>query len=68
MQRKMQRCQRKSSGIAFPKMLTSLFNGFADWSFLLTSPVWLAMTVFQLWMLVHAIRNREWIWAFFIFI
>jgi hypothetical protein len=64
----MQRCQRKSSGIAFPKMLTSLFNGFADWGFLLTSPVWLAMTVFQLWMLVHAIRNREWIWAFFIFI
>jgi len=35
---------------------------------LLTSPLWLAMTVFQVWMLVHALRNREWLWAFFIFI
>ncbi len=37
-------------------------------SFLLTSPVWLAVTVFQVWMLVHALRRREWLWAFFIFI
>ena len=35
---------------------------------LLTSPVLLALTVFQLWMLIHALRNREWIWALFIFI
>ena len=35
---------------------------------LLTSPVWLALTVFQIWMLIHAIRNREWLWVFFIFI
>ena len=49
-------------------MFTSLFHRFGDWSFLLTNPVWLAMTVFQLWMLVHALRNREWIWACFIFI
>ena len=49
-------------------MFTSLFHRFGDRSFLLTNPVWLAMTVFQLWMLVHALRNREWIWACFIFI
>jgi len=49
-------------------MFTSLFHRFGDWSFLLTNPVWLAVTVFQLWMLVHALRNREWIWALFIFI
>jgi hypothetical protein len=49
-------------------MFASLFNILGDWSYLLTSPVWLAMTGFQLWMLVHALRNREWLWAFFIFI
>jgi hypothetical protein len=49
-------------------MFTSLISRLEDWSFLLTSPVWLAITVFQIWMLIHAIRNREWIWAVFIFI
>ena len=49
-------------------MLASLINRIGDWSFLLTNPVWLAMTVFQIFMLVHALRNREWLWAFFIFI
>ena len=49
-------------------MFASLFNLIAGWSFLLTNPVWLAVTVFQLWMLIHALRNREWIWALFIFI
>ena len=50
------------------EMFASLLNLFGDWSYLLTSPVWLAITVFQVWMLVHALRNREWIWAVFIFI
>jgi hypothetical protein len=49
-------------------MFASLINLIADWNFLLFNPLWLAMTVFQIWMLVHAIRNREWLWAFFIFI
>jgi hypothetical protein len=49
-------------------VLASLFNDIANWDYLLTSPLWLALTVFQIWMLVHALRNREWIWAFFIFI
>lgn len=46
--------------------LLSLFGG--NWLPLLTSPFWLAVTAFQIWMLVHALRNREWIWAVFIFI
>ncbi len=49
-------------------MLASLFSRFESLGFLLTNPVWLAMTVFQIWMLVHALRSREWLWAFFIFI
>jgi len=58
-------CQRKASGIAFAAMLTSLFESLG---YLVHSPVMLAMMVFQIWMLVHALRNREWVWAFFIFI
>ena len=49
-------------------MFASLLTDFTAWSYLLTSPVWLVMTAFQIWMFVHAIRNREWIWALFIFI
>ena len=48
-------------------MFASLLTGFADGNFLLASPVWLAVTVFQVWMLVDAIRQREWIWVLFIF-
>ena len=47
-------------------MFASLLTNFADGNFLLSSPVWLAVTVFQVWMLVDAIRQREWIWALFI--
>lgn len=49
-------------------MVASLLNFIGDWSFLLTNPVYLAVTAFQLWMLVHALQNREWLWAFIIFI
>lgn len=34
---------------------------------LLTSPWFLLSSVFQLWMLAHALMNREWLWAIFIF-
>ena len=44
--------------------LTNLLN-FQYW---LTYP-WLALlSLFQLWMLVDAVRRREWIWALFIFL
>jgi tetratricopeptide (TPR) repeat protein len=49
-------------------MFASLLTNIADWNFLLTSPVWLAVFVFQIWMLIDAIRQREWIWAVFIVI
>lgn len=34
----------------------------------LAAMLWLVLVVFQVWMLVHAIRQREWIWAILIFI
>jgi hypothetical protein len=33
-----------------------------------TNPLWLVFVGFQIWMLVHAIRQREWVWAVFIFL
>ena len=49
-------------------MFASILSLFTNWDYLLSSPVWLLMTAFQIWMFIHAIRNREWIWALFIFI
>jgi len=49
-------------------LLASLISDLANWQFLLTNPAFLVMTVFQLWMLVDAVRREEWIWAVFIFI
>jgi hypothetical protein len=49
-------------------VFASLFTNVENWPALLASPLWLVITAFQIWMLVHAIRNGEWIWAVFIFI
>ena len=49
-------------------MFASLITNLEGWQYLLTSPFWLLMTAFQIWMLIHAVRNREWIWAVFIVI
>ena len=49
-------------------LFASLLSDLADWQFLLTNPVVLAMTAFQIWMFVDAVRREEWIWAAFIFI
>jgi len=46
----------------------SLISNLENWEFLLTNPVFLVMTLFQVWMLVDAVRREEWIWAVFIFI
>jgi hypothetical protein len=48
-------------------MFNALTQDGEGWHYLITSPVWLLMTAFQIWMLVHAIRNREWLWGVFIF-
>ncbi len=34
--------------------------------YLISSPLVLLLTVFQLWMFIHALRQREWIWALFL--
>lgn len=49
-------------------MLASLLSNFLNVSYLLSSPLVLVISLFNLWMLVDAIRRREWIWALFIFI
>src|SRR5213083_635675 len=49
-------------------LFASLISDLANWQFLLTSPVFLVMTAFQVWMFVDAVRREEWIWAAFIFI
>ena len=45
--------------------LQALFNGGLV---VFLNPISLAISVFQIWMFIHAIRNREWIWALLIFI
>ena len=49
-------------------MFASLFTNIEYWQYLVANPISLVITAFQIWMLVHAIRNREWIWAVFILI
>ncbi len=49
-------------------MFASLLTNLEAWRYYLVHPVWLVITAFQIWMLVHAIRNGEWLWAFFIFV
>jgi len=51
-----------------PNMFASLLNNIGEWHNLLTSLFWLAVTIFQIWMFIDAIRQREWIWALFIFL
>ena len=46
-------------------MLASILN-LLNLQLLLSSPLLLLLTLFQIWMLVHAIRQREWIWVVFI--
>jgi len=41
---------------------------FTDLDYLLSSPFALIIFGFQIWMLVHAIRQREWFWAVFILV
>lgn len=49
-------------------MFASLLNLFGDWSYFLENPLGLIVTAFQIWMFIHAVRSREWIWAVIIFI
>lgn len=50
-------------------MVASLLNLlFGGANLLLLSPIGLAVAAFQLWMFIHALRAREWVWAIFILI
>jgi hypothetical protein len=49
-------------------MLAMLPSTLLNWERLLENPLSLVITVFQIWMFIHALRNREWIWAVLIFI
>ena len=49
-------------------MFASLLTYLGDWQFLLANPLALLLLAFQVWMLVHAIRQREWLWVLFIVI
>jgi hypothetical protein len=49
-------------------MFALLTTTLQNWQWLLENPVSLGIFIFQIWMFVHALRNREWIWAVFIFI
>jgi hypothetical protein len=49
-------------------MQASLVTNLVSSDFGLSSLWWVAVSLFQLWMFIDAIRRREWIWAAFIFI
>jgi tetratricopeptide (TPR) repeat protein len=49
-------------------MPASLFHLIGSLGYWLTSPLGLLFAAFTIWMLIHAIRNREWVWALFILI
>jgi hypothetical protein len=45
-----------------------VFRILENWHYLLASPITLVILGFQIWMFIHALRQREWVWAVFIFI
>jgi hypothetical protein len=49
-------------------MFASLLTSITQWNYLISSPIWLVFAIFQIWMLIDALRRREWLWAVFIFI
>jgi len=51
-----------------PGMLASALTTLLEWRYLLSSPASLLIFAFQIWMFIHAIRQREYIWAVFIII
>jgi hypothetical protein len=49
-------------------MLASLVSDLLNPEYWFANPLFGIMSLFQLWMLIDAIRKREWMWAFFIFV
>lgn len=48
-------------------MFGSIISDLANYENWIGNPVFLVLMVFQIWMLVDALRREEWIWAIFIF-
>jgi tetratricopeptide (TPR) repeat protein len=49
-------------------VLASLITNLLNPEFWVTNPLWVVVSLFQLWMLIDAIRRQEWLWALFILI
>jgi tetratricopeptide (TPR) repeat protein len=49
-------------------MLASLISNLQNIRYWIENPWWALVSLFQLWMLIDAVRRREWFWAFFILI
>jgi hypothetical protein len=49
-------------------MLASLVSNLLNPEYWFANPLFGIMSLFQLWMLIDAVRKREWMWAFFIFV
>jgi tetratricopeptide (TPR) repeat protein len=49
-------------------MVASLVTNLSHLGYWLSNPWWPLISLFVLWMLIDAIRRREWLWAFFILI
>lgn len=48
--------------------MLNILRNIAFIDYVLTNPWMLLLLAFQIWMLVDAVRRKEWMWAFFIFI
>src|SRR5437016_12199887 len=49
-------------------MLASLVSNLVNVEYWFSNPWLPLLSLFQLWMFIDAVRRREWIWAFFIFV
>jgi tetratricopeptide (TPR) repeat protein len=49
-------------------MLAALITNLLEVGYWVANPWMAIVTLFQLWMLIDAVRRREWVWALFIFI
>jgi hypothetical protein len=59
---------KKAAAQQHRPMLASLITHLMYWRSWLGSPFTLIVSAFHLWMLIHAIRNREWFWVVFILV
>lgn len=46
----------------------SLLSNFLNWESVFSNPIFWVSTAFQLWMLIDAIRQKEWLWVLFLVI